>query len=727
MKLRNGVFPAALFALAAVGGVLLLISPAVVQGNSGVRNFGIPHDWTHHHVVFSHPGSFADAVGSGSLANWHRLVTDPRYVIQQRKRALGLAGIEGERLGSESSVSKDWSMTLGSGGRLAAGQYPAKYTFSTGATLNCANAPSPDYVVYPTGLAGSGTQATVVAFFNLYSGTCTGTVPSTYWAYNTGGTATTSPVLSLDGSQVAFIQTSGGVASLVILRWANSGGTVGAPTATTGYLPVSYNGCPAPCYTALTLNGSPNDTNSPPFYVYRTDTMYVGDNSGKLHQFTGVFLGTPAETMTNGWPVTLSANVLTGTVYDPVSTLLFVGDSGGFLYSVTTSGATRTVVTSGQLAATGSTGIVDAPLLDSTPATPLVYAFVGDDGGTEACAGGVIGVCGAVYQFATNFAANSTGVKEKLGRGSLAAKVYAGSFDNTHYIGSGSTGKLYVCGTRSAGADPRLFQIVMNGTFTGAVNTFNTPTSAAATCSPVTEFLGASFVTTLGATITAAQTSFTVTSATGISATSPNNYIQIDSEIMLVTAVAANTLTVTRGQLGTTAATHNSGARVTDIQDWIFLSVTATGSATGCTGACLYNFLVTNAGTTGTATTGLVATGGTSGIIVDNASTLGGGSQIYFSTLTSAPTTLSAAMTAVQTTASVHSGTAIVNNDYIQINSEILQVTAGGGTTTLTVTRGQLGTTAAAHTNGSTVTDFGICGTSGGAGGCAVQASQSAP
>jgi hypothetical protein len=84
-------------------------------------------------------------------------------------------------------------------------------------------------------------------------------------------------------------------------------------------------------------------------------------------------------------------------------------------------------------------------------------------------------------------------------------------------------------------------------------------------------------------------------------------------------------------------------------------------------------------------------------------------------------------MTAVQTTASVASGTAIVNNDYIQINTEILQVTAGGGTTTLTVTRGQLGTAAAAHTNGSTVTDFGICGTSGGAGGCAVQASQSAP
>ena len=239
MKSRNRFFPSLLFALAVMGGVLLLMGSAVVQRNSGVRNFGIPDDWTHHHVVFSHPGSFVDAVKSGSFANWYQLVTDPRYVIQQRKRGRGVIGIESWRRRPKSSISKDFSMTLGSGGRLAAGQYPAKYTFSTGAALNCANATSPDYVVYPTGLAGSGTQATVVAFFNLYDGTCTGTVPSTYWAYNTGGTANTSPVLSLDGSQVAFIQTSSSVASLVILRWANSGGTVGSPATITSVAPAA--------------------------------------------------------------------------------------------------------------------------------------------------------------------------------------------------------------------------------------------------------------------------------------------------------------------------------------------------------------------------------------------------------------------------------------------------------------------------------------------------------
>jgi hypothetical protein len=622
LKPRNRFFPAVLFALAAIGGVLLLISPAVVQGNSGVRNFGLPDDWTHHHLVFSHPGSFADAVRSGSFKNWYRVVAEPRYLIQQMKRAGGVSGMADARLRPRSAIHNDWTMTLGSGGKVGAGQYPAKYTFLTNTTASCAN----DYVVYNTGLAGSSTQASIVAYNNLYATTCSTPVPTIYWAYNTGGTVTTSPVLSLDGTQVAFVQAGSGAASLVVLRWAKSGGTVGAPAAITNVAPGSYNGCTAPCYTTLTLNGSPNDTNSPPFYVYEgADTMYIGDNSGKLHKFTGVFLGTPTEVLTAGAPwASVSANVLTGAVYDPVSTNVFVGDSGGFLYRVSSAGV---LTASGRLAAAGSTGIVAPPLVDSTPATPVVYAFVGDDGSTS-CFGGV---CGAVYQLATNFASGSTGTKERMGSGSTTLRVYAGSFDNIHYTGSGTTGHLYACAAHAGGADPRLFQIVMNGTFTGTVHTFNSPTSGAAACSPVTEFLGSKFVTSLNAAMTAATTTATVVSGSGIVNT---DFIQIDSEIMQVSAGGGTgTLTVTRGALGTTAAAHSLGAQVTDIQDWIFLSVTATGNQTGCAGACLYNFLVTNAGISGTVTAGLSVAGGASGIIVDNASTAAGASQIYFSSL----------------------------------------------------------------------------------------------
>ncbi len=89
-----------------------------------------------------------------------------------------------------------------------------------------------------------------------------------------------------------------------------------------------------------------NDTNSSVYYDYGTDAAFVGDDAGNLHQFTGVFKGTPAEVTTVGWPVTVSGSRLTSAVYDAGSGNAFVGDSGGFLYRVSSAGG---VTPSGQL------------------------------------------------------------------------------------------------------------------------------------------------------------------------------------------------------------------------------------------------------------------------------------------------------------------------------------------------------------------------------------------
>ena len=104
-------------------------------------------------------------------------------------------------------------MALGSGSTtVGAGMYPAKFSFNPIGAANCASATSPDFVVYDTSTTGSSSQASIVAYDNLYS-SCSGQVPSVYWAFNTGGKVTTSAVLSLTGSQLAFIQTpaSGGL------------------------------------------------------------------------------------------------------------------------------------------------------------------------------------------------------------------------------------------------------------------------------------------------------------------------------------------------------------------------------------------------------------------------------------------------------------------------------------------------------------------------------------
>jgi hypothetical protein len=69
--------------------------------------------------------------------------------------------------------------------------------------------------------------------------------------------------------------------------------------------------------------------------------------------------------------------------------------------------------------------------------------------------------------------------------------------------------------------------------------------------------------TTRPTATTAAQTSITVASATGFPATN-GYYVRIDNEVLRVTAGAgAATWTVQRGQLGTTAAAHATGAVVT--------------------------------------------------------------------------------------------------------------------------------------------------------------------
>jgi hypothetical protein len=67
--------------------------------------------------------------------------------------------------------------------------------------------------------------------------------------------------------------------------------------------------------------------------------------------------------------------------------------------------------------------------------------------------------------------------------------------------------------------------------------------------------------TSLAAAIDNMQTTIPVTSTQGLPTTG-NFYIQVDSEIMLVTAVGNGTLTVTRGANGSPTATHKNGAGV---------------------------------------------------------------------------------------------------------------------------------------------------------------------
>ena len=614
---------------------LIVLTTSSLFAQEKKRATGVVEDWSTHHALFSEPGTLINALVSGRYGQWVNILNEPRYAMQQQKRHASLPtppfvlGGWGKQRPVD-SIDKDWSMSLSGStatGAMASNAFPAKFSFSVPSAITTANCTS-DYVVYTTGIAGSASQATIIGYNNLYATTCGSTSPTIAFAYNTGGSANLSPTLYWDGTQVAYIQTSASVASLVLLKPSlSSGGSVGAPATDIGSAVSlsAYRNCAAPCFTTITLNGSPNDTNSSPFYVYGgtlEDTLFVGDDAGKLHKFTGVFLGTPAETTTN-WPVAASTETtpeLTSPVFDGgTSQLVFVGDATGYLHSVTTVAGAETVRTSSQMDC-GTGGFVDPPVIDST--TELVYVFPG-----YSCpAGG--GNTAYINRFAAGTSiATSFGTALALSTSpSNASTLNGGTFDNEYYTTSGVTGNLYVCAFGS------LLRIPISTTTTmGAYHTYNTPVSATTTCSPVTEFLGSSANTTLSTSMTTGQTTIILGSNTGITT---GKYIQVDSEVMLLgTNPSGTTWNVTRHSLGSGAAIHTAPDAVQEISgDWVYMSVAANGNGTGCAGACLYNFNVLNSGTTGTVTTGQTATGGTSGIVVDNLGTATGESQIYYTT-----------------------------------------------------------------------------------------------
>ena len=510
---------------------VILAATTVMSGQDAMR-MGAPDDWTHHRLIFSSPGTAAEAIQNGTYARWARIVSDPRFVLQQRKRAAAASAglnpalplpetgtearpaepelqeglenlehhpvrgvmpaiaLEGEtqtpdgrefriprrrrhRFG-ENHLQTDWSVDLGAGATLGLGTFPAKYSFNL-SPANCGSAASPDFVVYNTSLAGSASQASIVALDNLYSG-CSGTVPSFYWAYDTnGGTIVTSITLSLDGSQVAFVQSTASAASLVVLKWAASTTQSASAPDVLGNT-AAYRACTAPCMTTIAFSGGANDSGSSVYYDYSSDSVYVGDDSGKLHKFTGVFAGTPAEAG-SPWPVRVntSGEALSSPVYDPGSGNVLVGDylvSGapncatagcGYLYSV--SASTGAVVQSARL--DYIFGIVDGPIVDSTAAR--AYVFVGADNGFQSVSSpcGTRMPCSGVFQFPTTFGAGAAGTEARTGAG--YEFMLAGTLDNAYFTSSSAaspTGNLYVVGDTGA-ANNTLYQIPISANILG--------------------------------------------------------------------------------------------------------------------------------------------------------------------------------------------------------------------------------------------------------------------
>ena len=490
------------------------------------------------------------------------------------------------------------------------------------------------------GVDGTGAfgQPTIIAFNQLYQGTgagaCNGSwnqngatkAPNVMWAYNTGNgyLVETSPVLSYEdgGKQVAFIQRSGATLQLVLLKLAAGEGSAGAPVA-----PAAIASGAADYATkrilagsvmyVMTLNGTTNTGNVPtyssPFVDYVDDVLWVGDGNGRLHKFTGVFKGTPAEVVGGGFPATLEAGLK---LSPPVSNngQVYIGSSagagtvGGKLYRVSASNG-AVLATSAKLARDNTPGVRESPIIDGR--TGQVYTFIYNDRTTvysvpAQCTAftGEIDGCRAVFQFAESFAGGSSGARQFIGRGNSTSRVlYAGAFDDAFYSSNNGTGAMYIVGGRATNTFyATLWKIpIVNGVMQPAIRGAE---------------IGLRDRYVSGTTDNLQQIAPVTVQKNGT-----NEYVFVS------TATYANAP-------GCGAGTFADSACV-----YMYNLSDLNGSGAG-TGAAW--------GTTNVPSAALAAPGGTGGIVVDNISATTGASQIYFTQLQSGGNAIQASQSGLQ-------------------------------------------------------------------------------
>jgi len=457
--------------------VAILVSGLSAQVTDRRPQVGVPEDWSHHRIRFN----------TAALHQHPELAArDPRAAAQLYREAFAQAraqmGTPFAAPAAATSVSaphRDWSVSLGTG-RTSFGQFPAKWNSDPTQPPSCTT----DFVVYPINVVGAtGGQPSIVGLNNLYAAPsgalCTNPFnqPNFLFTYNTStdpnGRILTSPVLSLDGKKVAFIETStvaGARTSILhVLKIPTSGSHVTANPSTA---------VPAGAMTSTTISNASN-TLSSPWIDYPSDTAYVGLDNGVLYKITGVFNGTPTLVTTAPWPVTINAgSALTSPVLDPTTGNVFLGAGNGRLYSVNVN--SPGTVTAIQIGKTGALNrnIYDSVIFDATGKS--VFAITSNDA--------VLTGAAVVQVDTTSFAVLS---RVQVGVGSTtgtSVNLYDGDFDN-NYFNNPASGHMLVCGTSTTDTSP--FRYLLGFDSNGILqpgSSVQLTTATNARCSPVTEY-----------------------------------------------------------------------------------------------------------------------------------------------------------------------------------------------------------------------------------------------
>jgi hypothetical protein len=521
--------------------------------------------------------------------------------------------------------------------------------------------PDPNFSFFsPNFFGGRGgsvaTVANLIGLNQLYTGSptgmCTGTAPNVMFAYgvsSNGGVTATSPALSEDGTQIAIVESSSTTDAancalvnkvdpcvagsyLILVKWL---ATTGAPITGTVTVPnpvanTAYRTCvptPNPCMTVVKFSSN-TDSNSAPFVDYTNDAIYVGDDDGYLYEIGGVFVGTPGLVSWSNHAVD-PTYALTGPVYDPTSGNIYVADANGIVSTVLQSNgevtyqvqtASSPLVDGPSETSTLGYPIPDPPIVDSTAETVTVFVsndnaafqgadldqFIICDSTNQAALGVSCTVGGAAYASTAQPQVGPAGVQ-----------MHDGDFDNSYYSGNYNDGYIYFCG-KTPGPDTDGFYV------TGGSDT---PTIERAYFDTNGFLNGVDYGYTTGTTFNPDYLSVTVTGEATGEECSPLTEVYNGSNDYMFFSVQGGGIGGDCGTMGGTADSNPSGGCVMSIiVNDSSSSTNSCPSTTSSTTPC-----PTPMPTAVSASIG--EPGGTSGIIIDNVSSAGQASSVYFSPL----------------------------------------------------------------------------------------------
>jgi hypothetical protein len=385
----------------------------------------------------------------------------------------------------------------------------------------------------------------------------------------------------------------------------------------------------------------------------------------------------PGCTVTNATGIP-GSNYLSSPVVDEGGTSnIFVGDSSSNLYAVTPAGATAAAALA--LGVNGATnqgaingGIRDGAIIDTTNGVGYVVTSCNPNTTGEGDTGptGNTGLVQFTFTSNTLTAAVYAGLDTGANQSCTTAGFpnYSATVDERYYaLGIGSAtaannGEIIGATSGTGGQQLKELQFVSSTMQVTPLNNDKPQLGTnASPISPLTEFYNSQVVTVTG--VTASTTVVTVTAnntlaandmvtLAGVAANLANNCTAADVAAInggmqtVVSATATNFTFDAAIPIATTGAGCTvTGATATGGPDYLFVGVVENPTE-------LYTFLLPNsllvasgAAPASVATNTIDVAGGTSGIIVDNDSTAGQASSLYFGTLATS-TTICGATTA---------------------------------------------------------------------------------